>query len=114
MDSILMSIKMLLGISENDTYFDKPLVMHINQAIFPLTQIGIGPKGGFVVRDDNTSWSEFMPDESPIKVEWVKSCVYYRVRLAFDPPSSQSLLQSINDQIKECENRLLIASETGV
>lgn len=114
MDSILTSIKMLLGISEDDTYFDKQLVMHINNAIFVLTQLGIGPKEGFIVRDDNTSWSDFVPNESPVRVEWIKTDVYFRVRLSFDPPSSQSLLQSINDQIKEYEHRLLIASESEV
>lgn len=114
MDSILTSIKMLLGISEDDTYFDKPLVMHINQAMMILMQIGVGPKNGFVVTDNNTSWADYIPDESPVRVEWIKTYLYLRVKLSFDPPSSQSLLQAINDQLREYENRLLLAAESEV
>ena len=114
MDSILTSIKKLLGISEDDHYFDETIVMHINEAFMVLTQIGVGPSSGFVVTDDTTPWSDFIPDESAVRAEWIKTYIYLRVKLMFDPPSNQALLQSINNQISEYEWRLHVAAESEV
>ena len=106
-DSILTSIKKLLGIPEDYDPFDKDVVMHINTVLFSLNQIGVGPPNGFVISDKTTTWSEYLTD--PTNLEAVKSYIYLKVRLLFDPPTSSVITESINRQIAELEWRLRVA-----
>lgn len=109
MDSILTSIKKLLGMTEEYTAFDLDLIMHINSVLMILTQIGVGPKEGFSISDAAASWSEFMPEGKSI--EAVKSYVALKVRLLFDPPQSSTTMDAIKNQIAELEWRLRLACE---
>ena len=111
MDSILTSIKKMLGITEDYTHFDTDIVMHINSVFSILTQLGVGPPEGFYVQDKTTIWYEYISD--PNKIEMVKSYMYLKVRLLFDPPSSSSVIEAFNKQISEFEWRLNIAVETS-
>ena len=108
-DSILTSVKKLLGIPEDYDPFDKDVVMHINTAFFSLNQIGVGPPNGFVISDKTTTWSEYLTDST--NLEAVKSYIYLKVRLLFDPPTSSIITESINRQITELEWRLNVAVE---
>lgn len=110
MESILTSIKKLLGIAEDYEHFDPDIIIHINSAFMILTQLGVGPPGGFSIVDETTMWIDFVPDMS--MVESVKSYVYLRVRLLFDPPSSSAVIESINRMISEFEWRLNVAAES--
>ena len=110
MDSILTSIKKLLGITEEYEHFDADLVMHINSVFMVLTQIGIGPETGFTIKDDSAIWADFVPEE-PV-LEAVRSFVYLKVKLLFDPPLNSSVIESMNRQISEFEWRLNIAAES--
>lgn len=107
MDSILTSIKKLLGIDENYEAFDQDIIMHINSVFSILTQLGVGPEGGFSISDKASKWSTFISDAS--NLELVKSYIYLKVRLMFDPPSSAALIDSMNRMINECEWRLNVA-----
>ena len=107
MDSILGSIKKLLGITEIYDVFDKDLVMHINSVFFVLTQLGVGPAEGFTIQDETAVWDDFIPCGA--NLEAVKSYVYLKVRLLFDPPQSSALTEAINRQISEFEWRLNVA-----
>lgn len=107
MDSILGSIKKLLGITEVYNVFDKDLVMHINSVFFVLTQLGVGPEEGFTIQDETAVWDDFIPCGA--NLEAVKSYVYLKVRLLFDPPQSSALTEAINRQISEFEWRLNVA-----
>lgn len=107
MDSILGSIKKLLGITEVYDVFDKDLVMHINSVFFVLTQLGVGPSEGFTIQDETAVWDDFIPCGA--NLEAVKSYVYLKVRLLFDPPQSSALTEAINRQISEFEWRLNVA-----
>lgn len=107
MDSILGSIKKLLGITEVYDVFDKDLVMHINSVFFVLTQLGVGPTEGFTIQDETAVWDDFIPCGA--NLEAVKSYVYLKVRLLFDPPQSSALTEAINRQISEFEWRLNVA-----
>lgn len=107
MDSILGSIKKLLGITEVYDVFDKDLVMHINSVFFVLTQLGVGPVEGFTIQDETAVWDDFIPCGA--NLEAVKSYVYLKVRLLFDPPQSSALTEAINRQISEFEWRLNVA-----
>lgn len=109
-DSILLSIKKLLGAPEYDDHYNQDILMHINSALSILAQIGVGPKGGFVVEDEYDTWTDFIGDTTLI--ESVKTYVYYRVKLMFDPPSTSFAIEAINQSIKELEWRLNVAVET--
>lgn len=109
MESILTSIKKLLGISKEYEHFDDDIIMHINSVFLILTQLGVGPKEGFVIEDDTALWSDFLED--PTQLQAVKSYVYLKVQLLFDPPLSSAVLEAKNRLIAELEWRLNIAVE---
>ena len=110
MESILTSIKKLLGIQEDYEHFDADIIMHINSVFMILTQLGVGPSAGFTIEDKTSTWTDFVSDTT--KVEAVKSYIYLKVRLLFDPPASSAVIESINRMISEYEWRLNIAAET--
>lgn len=110
MDSILISIKKLLGIEENYTHFDTDIIMHINSVLSILTQLGVGPSNGYSIKDANAVWDEFISDST--RLELVKTYVYLKVRLMFDPPSSSSAIDSMKQLINELEFRITIATES--
>ncbi len=103
MDSILTSIKKLLGITEDYEHFDQDVIVHINSAFSVLTQLGVGPEAGFFIEDSDASWTDFVNDS---RLEMIKTYVYLKVKLVFDPPSSSSVIEAINRQISELEWRI--------
>ncbi len=105
-ESILLSIKKLLGVDSEYTDFDMDIIIHINTILSNLVQIGIGPKDGFSITDENSTWSDFIGDD--VRLEQVKSYVYLKVRLLFDPPTNSTLIDSINKNARELEWRLYI------
>lgn len=110
-ESILTSIKKLLGITEEYTHFDQDIIMHINSVFTIYQQMGIGPEEGFRIQDKESKWSEFTNDE--VLMNSVKSDLYFRVRLMFDPPTNSVLLDSFKKQIDELEWRLNLFYENG-
>ena len=110
MESILTSIKKLLGIAEEYEHFDPDIIMHINSVFMILNQIGVGPAEGFTIEDDTAVWTDYIPDTK--KVEAVKTYIYMKVRLVFDPPSSSAAMDAMKTTISELEWRLNVASET--
>ena len=111
MDSILTSIKKLLGIAKDYTHFDDDIIIHINTVFLNLTQIGVGPANGFAIEDAGAEWSEFLPTTHSL-FEAVKTYVYLKVRLLFDPPLSSTVMDAINKNISEIEWRLNVAAES--
>ena len=109
MESILTSIKKLLGIDEEYTQFDSDIIMHINSVFLNLTQLGVGPSEGFQIEDDSDTWEDFIGDSNHLHA--VKSYVYLKVKLLFDPPLSSSVIESMNRMIAELEWRLNVAVE---
>ena len=107
MESILTSVKKMLGIPEDYEHFDADIVMHINSVFMILTQLGVGPTEGFTIMDEDAIWSDFIQDKKTI--ESVKSYMYLKVRLLFDPPLSSAVLDSMNRLISELEWRLNVA-----
>lgn len=107
MESILTSVKKMLGIAEEYTHFDADIVMHINSVFMILQQLGVGPKEGFYIEDDTAVWQEFLGDTS--RLHAVKSYMYLKVRLLFDPPSSSTVMECMKQSISECEWRLNVA-----
>jgi hypothetical protein len=102
--SILTSIKKLLGLSEEDTSFDQDIIMHINTVLNILAQLGVGPANGFSIEDDGAIWSDYLGETT--NLELIKSYIYMKVRLMFDPPTSSILADAMNKNISELEWRI--------
>jgi hypothetical protein len=112
MESILTSIKKLLGITEDYTHFDPDIIMHINSIFVVLNQIGVGPEEGFRIEDKTSTWNDFLGNS--IQLESVKTYVYLRVRLLFDSTTlSSTVIESMKQTISELEWRLSVTVENG-
>ena len=109
MESILTSIKKMLGIDEEYTHFDADIIMHINSVLMILTQLGVGPAEGFIIEDDTSTWVDFIPEANAAQLHDVKSYIFMKVKLIFDPPLSSAVIESYNRQIAEFEWRLNVA-----
>lgn len=107
-ESILQSIKKLLGLDEFYNVFDQDILIHINSVFMILRQLGVGPEQGFRITGPSETWSDFTSDD--IFVESVKTYMYLKIRLIFDPPQNSSLTQAMQSQIAELEWRLNVAS----
>lgn len=113
MESILTSIKKLLGITEEYTHFDTDIIMHINSVFLTLNQLGVGTAAVFAIRDSTAIWADFIPEESN-DFEAVKSYMYLKVKLLFDSATlSSAVIESMNKMITEYEVRLNIQAESG-
>lgn len=109
MDSILTSVKKMLGIVEEYEHFDADLIMHINSVLSILTQLGVGPSEGFSIKDKTATWNDFLSESK--NLESVKSYIYLKVRLIFDPPLTSSVSEAINRMISELEWRLSVTAD---
>lgn len=105
-ESILTSIKKLLGIEEDYDHFDKDLVIHINSVFTVLNQIGLGTSN-FIIKGSDETWGDFLGADTK-NLELVKTYVYMRVKMMFDPPSSSSVMDSTKQIIDELEWRISV------
>ena len=110
-NSILSSIKSSLGIDKDDTSFDTDIIMHINSVFSILTQLGVGPSEGFAIVDKDDSWDDFVDEDNTTLIS-MKSYMYMKVKLLFDPPSQSAVIASYEKLISEFEWRLNVAAET--
>lgn len=108
--SILTSTKKILGIAPDYTVFDLDIITHINTALSALTSLGVGPAAGFMIEDATADWGEFV-DPTDFQFNSVKTYVYLRVRIVFDPPATAFVLDALNKQIEELEWRLNVHRE---
>ncbi|MDO5397627.1 MAG: hypothetical protein Q4G33_06830 [bacterium] len=111
MESILTSIKKMLGIAEEYEYFDPDIIMHINSVFSVLTQLGVGPSEGYFIRDKTDKWTDFLKSDS--RLEILKSYMYLKVKLLFDPPLGTASIEAINRQISELEWRINVTVDPG-
>ncbi len=111
-DSILVSVKKMLGPSAQYEYFDPDIVIHINSVFMILYQLGVGPQDKpFSITSDEETWDQFFADEATL--ELVKTYVYLKVKLVFDPPLGGALVSVMEKQIAEFEWRLNVAADPG-
>lgn len=119
MESILTSVKKMLGIPKDYEHFDEDIIMHINSVFMILQQLGVGPARGFYIEDDLATWGDFLGD--PTILQMVKTYMHHKVKLIFDPPASSAVMEAMKQIISECEWRLreavefsdVISSESG-
>lgn len=109
MDSILDSTKKILGLDPEYDVFDVDIISHINSAFFTLNQLGVGPAEGFMILDNTSKWTWFL--DGQINLNAVKTYVYLRVRLLFDPPQTSFAISAMEKQIQELEWRLNVHRE---
>lgn len=109
-ESILTSIKKLLGIAKEYTNFDTDIMIHINTVFMTLNQLGVGPSTGFRIKDASTLWSSYIKDEDDLDA--VKTYIYLKVKLVFDPPLSSAVMEANKQMINELEWRLNVQAES--
>lgn len=109
--SILNDTKKVLGIDSTVDAFDLDVTMHINDVFATLEQIGIGPAGGYRIEDATTDWSDYVTYTDSQK-DLVKTYIFLKVKLVFDPPTTSFHLEAMKNQIKEHEWRLEITVPT--
>lgn len=103
-NSILTSTKKILGVGADYAAFDIDIITHINSSLSIISQIGIGPEAGFFIVDDEAEWSDIgLPDN---QLALLRTYVYLKVRMLFDPPSTSFVIDAMNKQIAEHEARL--------
>lgn len=112
MNSILTSVKKMLGIEPEYNHFDPDIIMHINSVFVVLNQLGVGPENLYSITGPEENWSDFFGDTQVIDL--VKSYMYLKVRLIFDPPTTGVLHEAMERQVKEFEWRLNVQAEGGV
>lgn len=104
MDSILTSIKKLLGLPESATEFDGDIIVYINSEINVLRQLGVGAIDGYRVTSAEQTWADYIGDEP--RLDLIKDAIYLRVKILFDTPQSGIVLECLKEQLKEAEWRL--------
>lgn len=103
-ESILTSIKLMLGMTADYTPYDQQVLMCINTAMNALTQVGIGPVEGFTIRDASTTWEEWIGTDP--RMEAAKSALFIRTKMLFDPPANGVMDEAYKEQLAEIEWRL--------
>lgn len=108
MESILDTVKKLLGIQPEYTNFDEDIIVHINTAFASLNQLGVGPVEGFLIYDNAAIWDDYI---TSCNLTMIKSYIYLKVRKLFDPPTSSVLMESMDRSIAELEWRLFLEGD---
>lgn len=111
-ESILNEVKLSLGLGIDDHTFDTDVKIHINSVIGTLAQLGIGPEGGFEIIGPLQTWADFLAED--LDLAPVKSYVYLRVKLLFDPPPNSWITVSYKEQIEQLEWRLNVVREDTI
>lgn len=109
MESILTSIKLMLGIAEEYAHFDNTIIAHINSELFTLWQNGVGPATCFKITSDEQTWQDFLGEST--EYETVKTYIYRKVKANFDPPTSSFVMDAMKRQSDEDLWRLNIQAE---
>ncbi len=110
MDSILLTIKKMLGLTEDYKHFDIDIITDINMSLNILCQLGVGPQDGFIITGEDEVWSDFIDDK---RLEMVKTYIYLKVKKIFDPGTSTAMNTAADAQIKELEWRLNVQVDPG-
>lgn len=108
-DSILTSTKKILGITEEYTHFDVDIILHINSVFSTLNQLGLGPADGFMIDDKDAVWGDFLEDN--LRLNSIKTYMFLKVKLYFDPPTTSFVLTAMQEQARELEWRLNVVRE---
>ena len=109
-DSILLSIRKLIGLGIDNNAFDVDLIIDINAAMMILYQLGVGPSRPYSITGESETWNDFFADDEQLSL--VQTYIYLKTRLMFDPPTTGVLHQAMERQVQEFEWRLNVQAET--
>lgn len=113
LDSILNSVKALLGLAPENADLDQEVIMNINAAISSLSQIGIGPSDGYMITSESETYADYLGDEAKVmNLSNVKMYLYYKTKMGFDTPQSSSVVSVLEKMIQELEWRLNVSCES--
>lgn len=110
-ESILITIKKMLGLGEDYTPFDEDLVGHINSAIMAAHQLGIG-QNDFLITGSDETWTDWLGTR-PEKFPAIRHYIYMRTKISWDPPANSFAVSSLQKQIDEMTWRLNVQAEAG-
>lgn len=108
-ESILNSTKKAVNLAESDTAFDQDIIMYINGVFSTLNQLGVGPDEGYMIEDESATWDLFLGTDP--RLNHVKTYMYLRVRMLFDPPTTGHHTTAMEKQIEQHEWRLNVQRE---
>ncbi len=112
-ESILQTIKRMIGPSILSNEFDTDLVVHINSVLFDLNELGVGPEEGFVITGETETWGDFLGAETT-KLEAIKTFIFMKVKMIFDPPTVGGVINAYEKLIKEYEWRINVMVDPGL
>ena len=112
-ESILQTIRRMIGPSILDNEFDLDLVVHINSVLFDLNELGVGPKEGFVITGETETWADFLGEDAK-NLEAVKTFIFLKVKMIFDPPTVGGVINAYEKLIKEYEWRINVMVDPGL
>jgi hypothetical protein len=110
MESILTTIKLMVGVTEDCKHFDTQIIVHINKALMRLSQLAVGPPKPLRIYDDSTTWDELLLEDEDL--EGAKEYIYLEVKKVFDPPTSSFVLESMKNESDKLEWCLNVQAET--
>ena len=111
-DSILDTTKKMLGLEASYDVFDVDITMHINSVFFTLNQLGIGPVLGFAIADNAAVWADYLGEN--LLLNSVKTYMFLRVKLLFDPPQNSFTIAAMERQIDKLEWQLNVYRENAI
>lgn len=112
-ESILQTIKRMIGPTILQNEFDIDIVVHINSVLFDLNELGVGPEEGFAITGETEVWSDFLGDDVK-NLEAVKTFIWLKVKMIFDPPTVAAVIAAYERLIKEYEWRLNVKVDPGL
>ena len=99
-ESILIGVRPMCNVDENDDGFDKQLIPLINSFMMVANHdLGIGING-FKITGPNETWSDWL-GSAESKLEATKTWLGYKTLLVFDPPENGSAMQAYEKMIDE-------------
>jgi len=109
-NSILLSVKKVLGLGGDNADFDTDVLIHLNSVLSIVQQLGVGPEDGYYVTSEDQTWEDYLGEGNP-HINMIKSYICAKVRLLFDPPVSSAVMESLNRTCTEFEWRANVAAE---
>lgn len=110
-DSILLSVKKILLIADEDTGFDDQIIMYTNSVFDILTQLGVGPKEGYAISGNTEIWSDYLGDNKLLNL--VKTYIPLKVKLMWDN-NNGTVNNAISDIVAEKEWRINVMVDPGL
>lgn len=109
-ESILDTIKKMLGLADDYDAFDIDVVVDINAAMLTLKQLGVGPDDGYSITGPDEVWTD-IPEVKASSLNAVKQYIYLKTRMLFDPPTTSAHIDAMKATISELEWRLTLEAE---